>query len=95
MSIDIKTLKENIVEGYVQNVPSKTVLLLLDQMNQLEKSVNTWKSVVKLVSDERDRALDALTVTQEEWLLRVKNLESMNYLLKQELEQRANNNYPF
>ena len=47
MSIDIKTLKENIVEGYVQNVPSKTVLLLLDQMNQLEKSVNTWKSVVK------------------------------------------------
>lgn len=33
---------------------------------------------------ERNQALDALTVTQEEWLLRVKSLECKNYALNQD-----------
>lgn len=45
---------------------------------------NDWKKAVKLISDERDAALNALTVTQEEWLLRVKNLELENYKLELE-----------
>lgn len=34
---------------------------------------------------ERDAALDALTVTQEEWLLRTKALEAKNYKLQVDL----------
>lgn len=43
---------------------------------------NDWKIAIKLISDERDAALDALTVTQEEWLLRTKSLEEENHKLK-------------
>jgi hypothetical protein len=62
--------------------------------------VNDWKSVVKIIREERDqahleiangdeernslksqlsKALDALTITQEEWLLKVQYLEKELY----------------
>lgn len=102
MSIDIKTLKDTIVEEKLATVSSRVVLSLFDEIDRLEQSVNDWKAALKLVSDHRDKALDALTVTQEEWLLRVKsldlqvnNLKSMNELLRKELSQRANDTSRF
>ena len=46
-------------------------------MNELP----TLESLTK----ERDDALNALTVSQEEWLLRTKALEAQNYKLKEEI----------
>lgn len=60
---------------------------VVDCLNNLKRSVNDWKAIVKLVTEERDAALDALTVTQEEWLLRVKHLESENYKLSRAVDR--------
>jgi len=65
------------------------VQALLDQVETLRTSLNEqnkWIRVqAELLADtrkERDKALDALTVTQEEWLLRVKYLEKQLFDLK-------------
>jgi hypothetical protein len=93
-----KAIRENIAEpGAVYFGAIKD---LIDEIDSLRQSVNDWKGVVKLVSNERDQAqleaasvfeeradlitqlnqaLDALTVTREEWLLRVKFLEKELY----------------
>ena len=65
------------------------VQALLDQVETLRTSLNEqnkWIRVqAELLADtrkERDKALDALTVTQEEWLFRVKYLEKQLFDLK-------------
>lgn len=63
---------------------------LLAENNKLKatlKEQNKWVKgqahLLSLAVKASDKALDALSVTQEEWLLRTKSLEAESYKLKQ------------
>lgn len=58
---------------------SEDLKFLLSEIDSLRQTVEDWKLVTQTYQKERDEALDALSVTQEEWLLRVKHLERELY----------------
>lgn len=53
------------------------------ERDQLVESNKALNDEVLFLKKELNKALDALSVTQEEWYLRVKNLEVNNYDLKE------------
>jgi hypothetical protein len=80
------TSKGQLLDSHAILALIKEIAILKTDLDLVRKTLLENDNANYAVYEERDKLLDSLTVTQEEWFLRTKSLEIKNYDLRQALE---------